>query len=745
MSMRVGSIAEIDAVIDYLKRIGAEVRSTRKAVVREEHGQYWKDICIINFSPEGSIDCSNPVYAPTEAEESLIKAAFKDTQWPRSNTIVGRVKVPEEMLVGVDPDDVDEVIFEFRNAAGEFVMFQKRVNTKKGGGKAYLPWTYWDDGRWRQLEPMGPLPLWGIDEVRGHDVVFVHEGAKAARHMKRIFSEKGHKWQALKKAFPWADEMEGAAHVGWIGGALNPDRTQWSELEALGVKKVYVVADNDQPGRDALREISRNINLPVYAIMFTEEWPGNFDLADPWPDSMFAEVDGVRVYIGPPMHACLSDITWATDVIPVSKGKPIIKLRDTFKQQWTYVKHSEVFVNNSFPANNRMNEQQFNKYMSAYSHTTNLAKLIHENGTFNTSDIVYKPDIREVRATVGDRSVINVHTPSLIKPLKGDPGLFIEFMHHLFPKEGEAKEMMKWCATLIARPEIRMSYGVLLVSEKQGMGKTTLGSHILAPLVGYENVGWPSEIDIVQSQFNDWIAEKRLVIVNEIYSGHSWKAYNNLKSYITDKDLRVNVKYQKPYVIENWAHFFACSNSLRALKMDENDRRWYYPSITEKKWAKERFDRLYAWLKAGGLRVVKHWAEGFGEYVGQSDAAPMSGAKQDLIWESYTKAQKEAAALGRALAARQEPTAVSTGDVEKWLEGLIGRDEIGSSGHELRKAMRQYGVIQVEKRMQINGRMHYVMINEALAELLVKEQGENKNSLIRTSLVNPELLLQSSM
>jgi len=52
-------------------------------------------------------------------------------------------------------------------------------------------------------------------------------------------------------------------------------------------------------------------------------------------------------------------------------------------------------------------------------------------------------------------------------------------------------ELMRWCATLIARPDIKMNYGVLLISETQGVGKSTLGEKILAPLIGKLNASFP--------------------------------------------------------------------------------------------------------------------------------------------------------------------------------------------------------------------------------------------------------------
>lgn len=749
MTTNVGSIAEIDSVRDYLNRIGAEVRSVRTAIVREEHGSYWKDLCIITFSTDGDIVCRDERYAPTDAERARIKSDFKDKTWPQSNRIVGRVKMPEEMLKGLEPDEVEDAVFEFRNARGEFVMYQKRVKFKKTGDKAYLPWTYWDDGTWRQLEPTGPLPLWGIEHVQGHDTVFVHEGAKAARHMHNVIHGKGAKWEKVRKAFPWTDEMSNAAHVGWIGGALNPGRTDWSELETLGVKRVIVVADNDMPGVLALRDISQNLNLPTLAIKFSGLWPNSFDLADPWPEDMFRQTDeGQRVYVGPAFHDCLKDITWATNAAPPLKGhsKPVLSIRDTFLHQWIYAQNTGLFVSTHNPRL-KLDEMSFNKHMSAFSHTHELSKLMHKVDAIKAGEMVYQPDHKERIITMPDRGLcVNAHLPTQVKPLKGDPKPWLDFMEYFIPKAEDRKELLKWCATLIAKPEVRMSYGVLLVSEKQGMGKTTLAAHILAKLVGRQNTDWPSEKDVVDSAFNDWIAEKRLIIINEIYSGHSWKAYNTLKSYITDKDLRVNIKYQKPYVIENWAHMFACSNSERPLKMDENDRRWFHPSVTKVKWPKKNFDDFYDWLDRGGLGIIMHWALNYGDYVRPSDPSPMSGAKMDLIFESYTKAQKEVAALGMAINARKTPTAVATDAVETWVKKRIDRDEIGASGHEMRKSMRQTGCKQFDERVQVKGRVQYVIMNDAAAAKLDEIEGRHeKINELRKWIINPELIVEDEL
>ena len=109
------------------------------------------------------------------------------------------------------------------------------------------------------------------------------------------------------------------------------------------------------------------------------------------------------------------------------------------------------------------------------------------------------------------------------------------------------------------------------------------------------------ESSIVKSNFNDWIVRKRLAIVHEIYAGHNWKAYDKLKSTITDKKLRVHQKYLPPFDLEISVHILACSNSLKALKIDEDDRRWLVPRVTNLVKPQTYWDDFRRWLEADKL------------------------------------------------------------------------------------------------------------------------------------------------
>ncbi len=738
----VSSLTEIPAVREYLSRIGAEPRSLLTAVVREVQGKYWQDIAVIRFSRIGAVDCPS-AWAPTESEATRLIAQFEEYDFPVQTKVNALTNLPKPLA-----EAEESKIFKFYDAEGQSIlMVQLRVD-QPDGDKNYVPYTYWSDGIWRAAEPEGLLPLWGLDQLKHNSTVFIHEGAKAARHAAWMVKGETREAREALAAHPWGEELSGAAHVGWIGGALSPARTDWSVMKALGIKRAYIVSDNDVAGLQAVPQISRALRMPTFHIQFTNEWPASFDLADAFPDKMFKNIDGMRHYVGPAFRSCMHPATWATDQIPNFNDngnpiKPTIVLRQHFKEMWAFIEEADIWVCTEMPEIMR-SEEVANKMLSAFSDTSLTTKLLLKTYQGRSTKICYRPDIKGRIVTDRSTSAINLHIPSNIKPIKGDPAPWLEFLAYMFPVEAERKEVERWCATLIARPELRMEYGLLLVSEAQGIGKTTLGSEILGRLVGDHNVGFPSEKAITEGAFTDWIAQKRLIVVNEIYSGHSWKAYNTLKSYITDRDVTVNAKFRQPYIIDNWAHIIACSNSMKALRMEQDDRRWYYPRISEVRWKPEKFKAFYNWLASGGLRIIAHWAANYGNYVKPSERAPMTQRKKDMIAESRTEAQTEVAALAEAAARLEQPSVLLMKEVEMWARTAV-QGKIYDSSYELRKAMKDSGMFQIGERMFLGGRLQYAMVNEAA---MAKVNGLGDKELVaalKPFIVKPSAVFEQTM
>jgi hypothetical protein len=733
--MKIKELTDVPAIRDYLNRIGAEPRSMKSAVVRRTSGTYWHDIAIIKFSKAGDIDCNTLEHCPTDLERSVIKEALSAVTWPELKKLHSIID-PPPMIRDANPAHV----FEFRDTDGQIIMVQVRQEVK--GERYYAPFTYWDDDRWRMCEPDGPLPLYNADKIGDNTTVFIHEGAKAARAMQRMTDAQDNDAKKKLNEHPWGRELSGAVHVGWIGGALSPVRTDWSVLAKAGIKRAYIVADNDEPGRSAVPNIAQQLRMKTFTIQFTDEFPASFDLADEFPPRMFSNGVGEHVYIGPSFRDCMHPATWATDTIPPQKdgGRPGHVLRDSFKGMWAYIEEADMFVCTEMPEIMR-NEAILNKMLASFSHVTDTCRLIVKAYQGRSTRVCYRPDVSGLKVTFRGSSAINLHVPSNIRPQAGDIGPFLEFVEYLFINEGERHEILRWLATLIARPDIRMSYGLLLISERQGVGKTTLGAGILAPLVGIQNVGFPGENDITAA-FNEWVAHKRLAIVSEIYSGSSWKAYHALKSVITDRDITVNQKYMRQYVIENWCHILASSNSMRALKMENDDRRWFYPEVTEVPWPRAKFDALRKWLNAGGLNIIKHWAINWGNYVNQSDRAPMTERKREMIEGSRSEAQQEAAALAETLKELKRPAGILIKDVVGWVRTHV-QGKVFDSDYELRRAMVECGLTAWPKRVKVAGRLQYAVINTELLDLA--QRSDDPIGTIRDKLVKCSEIMDGEM
>lgn len=635
------SYKNFPALAAYIDRVGAKELSFKTFMVTTYVDQYYIDKCHIRIDTDSrTISCTNSNFAPSAAEETAILAELANRTFPHAvgaDSIVGLVREIEKRGGRVEKQDLFEL---WDRETNKIVMVQRRFQPK-GKTKQYHPWTLFSDGVWRQMEPGGPIPFWK-PKKKISNAIMIHEGGKAARFCEWLCRSNEHEAKEARKLHPWTVELDRYEHWGIIGGAMAPHRANYSELRRERSGEVVYVADNDDAGRRVLNTFSRLYEGQLKWVKFDSRWPKAWDLADKIPEEFFGEIDGRKNYIGPTLTSLLRPATYATELIPnpEGRGRTVTVLRPSFAEEWFHSVHPEYFVHRDYP-NILYPANEFNSEMAPFSNVDDLARLIRKDAANKTYSVQYVPGLPSgLCGSVQGGQFINTHVGTPIRETKGDAKPFTDYLDHLIPKDNDRHELSKWCATLINNPEIKMTYGVLLVSETQGVGKTTLGQEILKPLVGELNVSAPSEKQIVDSQFNDWMGHKRLAIVNEIYQGNSSKAYNTLKSVISDRFLTMNKKHQATYEIESWLHIFACSNSMRALKMSMDDRRWLVPRVTENKKPHEYWVNLNGWLATGGLGIIKYWARQFIEkhgpvYPGQD--APSTDAKTEMIEESYSR------------------------------------------------------------------------------------------------------------
>jgi hypothetical protein len=626
--------AKFPKLAAYIDRIEAEQINFRRFVVKERDTKsgYPRYKARIKIKDDLSVSCSDAACAPTEAEVTEIAAELAKVEFPRS-VEASRAEVEELKNSGQIKGD----LYVFHDLSREHVvMCQERRETSDG--KIYLPWTLFAaKGKaavWRQMEPDGDaLPFW--KPVKKSDLanVMVHEGAKAAAFVDGLIND----WERReeRKTHPWAEELARFEHWGAIGGA---SRNDFAELRARNVPgDVVYVCDHDAPGEEALRAFSMSWGGELQAIRFDERFGPGWDLANAIPNSLRNEHGRVDLRL----DDLIEPATWATRVVKQG-GRSVYDLTDHFAREWVHVIEPAVFINRRFPER-LYREKHFDHFAASYAHhRVVVSELLRLRPHGRVDTIRYRPHEKTGVHTSERKTHFNTYRPPIFEPYGGrdrpDLSPLEDFLERLFVVAKERHEAKRWLATLIAIPEVRMRYGLLLVSEVQGVGKTTL-CKMASGAIGNHNVCYATAREITDDTWTYYV-DHRLIVVSEIYAGHSAAAYNAFKSIITDDKIKVKKKYLDPYETELYVHGIACSNSVRALRLDNKDRRWLVPKITTAKQPEEYWLTLHDWLDIGeGYRKIRHWAREFlktNKPVSTAAEAPWTQAKRDMIEEQFS-------------------------------------------------------------------------------------------------------------
>lgn len=711
----IGSLDQIPAIAAYLKRIGAVAVNFRRADILKGVEGYPKVTGRVSFSG-GTVSATGEAEAPTAEELAAIEAALASAEFPKMVTLVAIADPPPGVKLS------DPKVFVCHNLKGEVAMIHERYDTEDGG-KGFIPWTRWSDGEWRKMEPE-VMPFYGVPGFKDKTTLFIHEGGKAAKRMQRMIAG-----ELPRDRFPWFEAMRWGHHIGWIGGVWALDRSDWAGLAKLGWSRIVVVSDNDSGGRRVVPEISEHFTAPVYTIQFDTQWEHKFDLGDDWPASLFGD-EGQ--YIGPSYDQCLQPATWATrefeveDLTPA--GRPttrrVVEIREVFAEQWAWVEDQDLMINLDMPRY-KMGAGKFNGFIRPFSHSKNTLEVFQKQYTGNQMRLTYDPSRTGIIVRDGDGlQSINQYQGSSLIAAPGSWAVWDGFCEYLFPNPVDRAEVRRWIATLRARPDIRVNYGLLLMSERQGTGKGTI-ARIVAELIGQHNTSYPSESLITGSEFNGWAACKRLIIVDEIYAGHNWKAYHKLKTYVTDKQLEINVKFQATWSMPNWTHYILMSNSKVALKIEAGDRRWLVPQVIEEPWSWDQFHALNQWLERGGLAHIAYWAETFeergeGTFVRHGETAPRTIAKGELAEESRGPLVELLEQIAEELREKEGPTAIRFTGLPGWAAARL-KERVFETPQQMSRILRSLGVWVTDRKKFGAGKLQLIVNQEAMLGWSVEE------------------------
>jgi hypothetical protein len=278
---------------------------------------------------------------------------------------------------------------------------------------------------------------------------------------------------------------------------------------------------------------------------------------------------------------------------------------------------------------------------------TSVAKIwLRHPERVTVDDRTFRAGGPRITQSPSDHKAINTwREPPRIKPpadWKKRSQPFLDHVAFLVPDNAEREFLLDWLAHIEQRPGVLPHVHVLMVANRQGIGRNWL-SGVLARV-------WPGvvglDIDLPQlldGGFNGRLSRKILAVVNEIREGSGAAAYRNadrLKSLLTDETRRINPKYGREFDEFNAVRWLMFSNHENALPLDRFDRRIYAISNPDTPRAAAYYRHLYALAADAAfiasvrevlrLRDIKNFNPGM--------LAPMTTTKRKVIEAGMSEA-----------------------------------------------------------------------------------------------------------
>lgn len=235
---------------------------------------------------------------------------------------------------------------------------------------------------------------------------------------------------------------------------------------------------------------------------------------------------------------------------------------------------------------------------------------------------------------------LNTYSESGIEPEEGDVQPFLDLVHDVFDHDaGAIHHVLSFFAYAVQNPGARINHALVIQGE-QGIGKDSL---LLAmeKLFGIHNCAQVSLANL-ESQFNDWLAGKQLIVFQEVLATGRRGLYNKFKAYITDPVHTINIKMVSAQRVPNRAIYVFLTNYKHALSIDNSDRRMWVWYSQMKRQSPAYYRRYYDWM--ADRRSIAALAHYLMEYdcsdFKPSAPPPMTDAKRQLIEASASEIEQ---------------------------------------------------------------------------------------------------------
>lgn len=215
--------------------------------------------------------------------------------------------------------------------------------------------------------------------------------------------------------------------------------------------------------------------------------------------------------------------------------------------------------------------------------------------------LVIEPDMPKEYGTI-----LNLWRGYAVVPMEGNPEPYISYVRRLIPNIVEHEYALNWAAYTIQNPAEPTGSALYLIGDP-GSGKTSFGM-ILAKMfgIGKHAMVLDSQSSLTRD-FNGHLANKMLIVGNEVLFRGDKKGAERFKAMITDEQLMVEKKGLDGIPMDNHLSFVLTANHAHAAHIEVKDRRYALigvePAMVEEEWV-----RFYDWLgNRNGYEIVLNY------------------------------------------------------------------------------------------------------------------------------------------
>lgn len=240
---------------------------------------------------------------------------------------------------------------------------------------------------------------------------------------------------------------------------------------------------------------------------------------------------------------------------------------------------------------------------------------------------VYEPGVNRFTRDENGNEILNSWPGWGCEAKKGDVSMFLKFLDHLFVDTDESIKnwFLQWLAYPIQNPGFKLLQSVIFYSNTQGNGKTLLG--MLMKRIYGKNYVTVNNLNL-DSQFNEWQAEKQFCMIDEMPVTGKRKYTDTLKRMVTQDTILVNKKFERTREIRDCLNYYITTNNSDVIYIDSNDRRFFIHEVLAPYLPAEEAQKYIDWMDNGGSEAVLYFLQ---NEVDCSSFNPKSKAPETIV------------------------------------------------------------------------------------------------------------------